>query len=111
MRRFKKEKSFKGSVFATFVDREIAQKFANDEGSSTYKDKPLVKMLQDEYWASKLKETKEKRQAEKQAKMAKKLQQIEEQEQEALKAKYEKGAVLEVRYSFIYYSFISVDLS
>jgi len=96
MRRFHKEKTFKGSVFATFADRETAEKFVKDEASSTYKEKPLVKMLQDDYWQSKVKVTKEKRQVEKQAKLAKKLEQIAEQEKLAMQAKYEKGAVLEV---------------
>ncbi|KAI6182213.1 hypothetical protein M3Y97_00356000 [Aphelenchoides bicaudatus] len=96
MRRFPKEKTFKGSVFATFVDRATAEKFVKDEASSTYNDRALTKLLQDEYWAAKLAETKEKRQAEKQAKLAKKLEQIAEQERVALQAKYEKGAVLEI---------------
>jgi RNA recognition motif-containing protein len=96
MRRLKQVKTFKGSVFATFVDRETAEKFVKDEASSTYDGKPLVKMLQDEYWQAKIKETKEKRQVEKQAKLAKKLEQIAEQEKAAVQAKYEKGAVLEV---------------
>lgn len=50
MRRFKKERQFKGSIFATFVDRETAEKFVKDEDSKTFKDKPLTKLLQDEYW-------------------------------------------------------------
>jgi lupus La protein len=96
MRRLKQVKTFKGSVFATFVDRETAEKFVKDETSSTYNEKPLVKMLQDDYWQAKMKETKEKRQAEKQAKLAKKLEQIAEQDKASVQAKFEKGAVLEV---------------
>jgi hypothetical protein len=89
MRRFHKEKTFKGSVFATFADRETAEKFVKDEASSTYKEKPLVKMLQDDYWQSKVKVTKEKRQVEKQAKLAKKLEQIAEQEKLAMQVSTE----------------------
>lgn len=50
MRRFPKEKTFKGSIFATFVDRDTAEAFVNDEASKTYKEKELTKLLQDEYW-------------------------------------------------------------
>jgi lupus La protein len=96
MRRLTKERTFKGSIFATFDTREIAEKFVKDESSMTYKDKPLTKMLQDEYWTAKVKASKEKRQAEKQAKLTKKLEQIAEQSKQKLIAKYVKGAVLEV---------------
>lgn len=74
MRRIKKTKTFKGSIFVTFVDRETAEKFTKDETSTTFNGKPLVVMMQNDYWQVKLKETKERKQAEKEAKLAKKAE-------------------------------------
>jgi hypothetical protein len=96
MRRFPKEKTFKGSIFATFVDRDTATKFVNDETSAIYKEKPLTRMLQDDYWQAKVKDTKEKRQAEKQAKLAKKLEQIAEQEKLAVQVRIIKSLLLKI---------------
>jgi hypothetical protein len=87
MRRSTPERIFNGSIFATFDTRELADKFVKDETSMTYKEKPLTKMLQEEYRAIKNKDKKDnKKQKEK-----KKLQHIVEPS-----TKYVKGAVLEI---------------
>ncbi|CAD5206469.1 unnamed protein product [Bursaphelenchus okinawaensis] len=96
MRRLKKEKTFKGSVFVTFVDRETAEKFAKDENSKTFKDIELIKLMQDDYWAQKTAETKQRRQAEKDLKKQKQAEQKSEKEKNALASSFVKGAVLEV---------------
>ncbi|CAD5209281.1 unnamed protein product [Bursaphelenchus xylophilus] len=96
MRRLKKEKTFKGSVFVTFSDRESAEKFSKDEASTTFKDIALTKLMQDDYWAKKSQETKQKRQAEKDLKKRKQAEQKAEEEKNALASCFVKGAVLEV---------------
>jgi hypothetical protein len=53
-------------------------------------------MLQDDYWQAKVKDTKEKRQAEKQAKLAKKLEQIAEQEKLAVQVRIIKSLLLKI---------------
>lgn len=74
MRRTKQGRVFKGSVFATFADREAAEKFAKNADVTEFKGSPLIKMMQDEYWIKKNKENKERRQAEKNIKNTKKQQ-------------------------------------
>lgn len=96
MRRMKKEKTFKGSIFVTFADKETAEKFANDEDSKKFKDDELVKLMQDTYWAQKSAETKEKRKAEKDLKKQKQAEQKAEQEKNTLATHFIKGSVLEV---------------
>lgn len=97
MRRIKKDdRTFKGSIFATFVDRDTADKFIKNEKSNIYQDKPLIKQFQDQYAEEKQKRSREQRIADKQAKQAKKLEQLVEQEKLSKQAKYEKGAILEI---------------
>lgn len=77
MRRTKPDKTFKGSVFITYKTREEAENvqkvllllrlkglifFKNEE---KFNDIELTKLMQDDYWAQKSRETKEKRAAEK----------------------------------------------
>jgi hypothetical protein len=50
MRRFHKEKTFKGSIFATFANSETAEKFVKDETSTTHNERNLVKKMQTDYW-------------------------------------------------------------
>lgn len=74
MRRTKPGRVFKGSIFATFADREAAEKFAKNADVTEFKGSTLIKMMQDEYWVRKNKENKERRQAEKNIKNNKKQQ-------------------------------------
>lgn len=95
MRRMKKEKSFKGSIFVTFADKESAEKFANDTETSKFNGNELVKLMQDAYWLKKTQETKEKRQYEKELKRQKQAEQKKEHEN-AIATNFVKGSVLEV---------------
>ncbi|KAI6201326.1 hypothetical protein M3Y96_00829800 [Aphelenchoides besseyi] len=96
MRRLHKERTFKGSVFVTFADVETAKKFVDDSNHTTFKDKPMTKLMQDDYWKKKSSENKVKKEERKSAKEAKKLEQIAEQERSVLAAHFVKGVVLEV---------------
>ncbi|MFH4981840.1 hypothetical protein AB6A40_008549 [Gnathostoma spinigerum] len=63
---------FKGSVFVTFKDRETSQAFvAND--TNEYDGERLIKLMQDDYWAKKQKEVRERRANERNARMLKKV--------------------------------------
>lgn len=95
MRRLKKERTFKGSVFVTFADVETAKKFADDPAPLTFKDQPLEKMMQDDYWKKKTALNKEKREAQKALKQQKKAAQQEE-EKNAVNTHFVKGAVLQI---------------
>uniref|UniRef100_A0AC34F105 Uncharacterized protein n=1 Tax=Panagrolaimus sp. ES5 TaxID=591445 RepID=A0AC34F105_9BILA len=61
MRKHRLYKSFKGSVFATFKDKETAENFVANEDAKKYKDIELIKMMQYDYWAKKSAEKKEKK--------------------------------------------------
>ncbi|VIO95623.1 La domain containing protein [Brugia malayi] len=72
MRREKSEKrAFKGSVFVTYKNQEIAEAFVNSD-TKQFNGNELLKMMQNDYWANKQKELKEKRLAARAAKQAKK---------------------------------------
>ncbi|EJW81447.1 La domain-containing protein [Wuchereria bancrofti] len=73
MRREKSEKrAFKGSVFVTYKNQEIAEAFVNSD-TKQFNGNELLKMMQNDYWANKQKELKEKRLAARAAKQAKKI--------------------------------------
>uniref|UniRef100_A0A915PRA1 Uncharacterized protein n=1 Tax=Setaria digitata TaxID=48799 RepID=A0A915PRA1_9BILA len=72
MRREKSEKrAFKGSVFVTYKNQETAEAFVNSNVKQ-FNGNDLLKMMQNDYWANKQKELKEKRLAARAAKQAKK---------------------------------------
>jgi lupus La protein len=96
MRRTKPGRVFKGSIFATFTDRETAEKFVKNEETKQFKGNDLTKLMQDEYWVRKTKETKERRLAEKSVKSTMKQQAVEEQKKSALGSHFIKGLVLNV---------------
>lgn len=56
MRRLKGDRTFKGSVFVTFADKEAAQKFVQNEETKEYKGQELLKMMQMDYWVKKMQE-------------------------------------------------------
>uniref|UniRef100_A0A914ZC05 Uncharacterized protein n=1 Tax=Panagrolaimus superbus TaxID=310955 RepID=A0A914ZC05_9BILA len=65
MRRLKESRAFKGSIFATFKDKEAAEKFVKSEDTLKYKDTEVTRMLQNDYWAKEVAENKERKAAEK----------------------------------------------
>uniref|UniRef100_A0AC34FY77 La protein n=1 Tax=Panagrolaimus sp. ES5 TaxID=591445 RepID=A0AC34FY77_9BILA len=65
MRKLKETKVFKGSIFATFKDKESAENFAKNEDTKKYKDIEVTRMMQNDYWAKEIAENKERKAAEK----------------------------------------------
>ncbi|KHJ87344.1 la domain protein [Oesophagostomum dentatum] len=94
MRRTKPERIFKGSVFITYKTREEAEKAQKDDAK--FGEIELKKMMQDDYWAMKNQESKEKRQAEKMAKQAKNAAEHAEKLQAKACAKFVKGLILSI---------------
>lgn len=94
MRRTKPDRIFKGSVFVTYKTREEAEKAQKDTGD--FGETKLVKMMQDDYWALKNRETKEKRAAEKAVKSGKNYCANEEKKHAKDQAVFVKGLILEV---------------
>ncbi|VDM65730.1 unnamed protein product [Strongylus vulgaris] len=94
MRRTKPDRIFKGSVFITYKTREEAEKAQKDDAK--FGEIELKKMMQDDYWAMKNQESKEKRQAEKLAKSAKNAAEHAEKLQAKACAKFVKGLILSV---------------
>ncbi|GMT28522.1 hypothetical protein PFISCL1PPCAC_19819, partial [Pristionchus fissidentatus] len=91
MRRVKTERTFKGSCFVTYKTREEAE--AAQKSDSKFDEVELSKMMQEDYWALKQKETKEAKAVAQAAKRAKA-----DEEHTAKKAPkpvhFEKGLVL-----------------
>jgi len=87
---------FKGSAFVTYGDKETAEKVVSNFEAKEYKDQPLIVMMQEDYWASKNKQRKEKKGAEKNIKQAKNAQISEEQKQSLAATHFVKGLVLKV---------------
>lgn len=50
MRRLKTTKVFKGSIFATFSDKDAAESFVKNEEAQKFKDVELIRMMQNDYW-------------------------------------------------------------
>uniref|UniRef100_A0A7E4VJ83 Lupus La protein n=1 Tax=Panagrellus redivivus TaxID=6233 RepID=A0A7E4VJ83_PANRE len=96
MRKTKVTKLFKGSIFATFDDVETAQKFVNSEDAKTWNEKELIRMMQNDYWAKEVAETKERRAAEKNLKQQKKLETIAQSEEAINAVNFVKGQVIKV---------------
>ncbi|VDM97920.1 unnamed protein product [Thelazia callipaeda] len=72
MRRERSEqRRFKGSVFVTYRHEKIAEDFVNND-TKQHEGNDLIKMMQNDYWANKQKEMKEKRLAARALKQAKK---------------------------------------
>uniref|UniRef100_A0A8R1TRD4 Uncharacterized protein n=1 Tax=Onchocerca volvulus TaxID=6282 RepID=A0A8R1TRD4_ONCVO len=97
MRREKSEKrAFKGSVFVTYKDQETAEAFVNSD-TKQFNGNDLLKMMQNDYWANKQKELKEKRLAARAAKQAKKkAAEIESKKKNLEIVHFVKGLVLSV---------------
>uniref|UniRef100_A0A0R3RK00 Lupus La protein n=1 Tax=Elaeophora elaphi TaxID=1147741 RepID=A0A0R3RK00_9BILA len=97
MRREKSEKrTFKGSVFVTYKDQEVAEAFVNSD-TKQFNGNNLLKMMQNDYWANKQKELKEKRFAVRAAKQAKKKASEAESRKKNLETvNFVKGLVLSV---------------
>ncbi|XP_033629108.1 lupus La protein homolog [Asterias rubens] len=89
------EKKFKGSVFATYADVEMAKKFMKEDGLK-YGENEVVKMFKEEYFLKKVEERKQKREEDKQ----KKLEEKDRKEKEAIEAtkadfgEYDKGCIV-----------------
>uniref|UniRef100_A0A0M3HTZ3 Lupus La protein n=2 Tax=Ascaris TaxID=6251 RepID=A0A0M3HTZ3_ASCLU len=89
------ERRFKGSVFVTFKTRDLSEQFVNNE-TKQYAGNDLIKMMQDEYWAMKQQQMKDRKMADRNAKLAKKAAQAEEQAAALTTAHFLKGMVLSV---------------
>ncbi|KAF1769400.1 hypothetical protein GCK72_001217 [Caenorhabditis remanei] len=95
MRRLKPgDRTFKGSVFITYKTREEAE--AAQKADAKFGETELTKMMQDEYWTLKNKETKEARAANKAAKSAKNTAEAVESEKAQNAVHFEKGLILAV---------------
>ena len=94
MRRIKDTKAFKGSIFATFNSVEEAKKVVDNEEAKTYKGKELERMMQPDYWAKEVAQTKEKREAKKALKEQKKVEAQLEEAQARGSATFIKGQIL-----------------
>ncbi|CAB3410871.1 unnamed protein product [Caenorhabditis bovis] len=95
MRRVKPgDRTFKGSIFATYKTREEAEVAQKSE--EKFNDIELVKMMQDDYWTLKNKETKEARAANKAAKAAKNASENAEKDKAKNVARFDKGLILSI---------------
>lgn len=65
MRRTRGTHIFKGSIFVTFTTKDEANAFLENKDVTKYKENDLTKCFQDDYWANKQKEIKEKKAAQK----------------------------------------------
>jgi lupus La protein len=96
MRRVKASKAFKGSIFATFKTKEDAENFVKNEDTQKYKDIELTRMMQNDYWAKKIAETKELKAAEKALKQQKKFESRKKEENAHSATHFLKGQVMHV---------------
>ncbi|CAI5437637.1 unnamed protein product [Caenorhabditis angaria] len=95
MRRLGKEdRIFKGSAFVTYKTREEAE--VAQKSDAKFGEIELVKMMQDDYWALKNKETKESRAAAKAAKGNKSATENAEKEKARNVARFDKGLILAI---------------
>uniref|UniRef100_A0AC34QPQ7 La protein n=1 Tax=Panagrolaimus sp. JU765 TaxID=591449 RepID=A0AC34QPQ7_9BILA len=90
MRRLKDTKAFKGSVFATFATTEEAQKVVESEDAKTFNEKEMTRMMQKDYWAKSIAESKEKKAAKKALIQQKKIEAIQEEQG----ARFVKGQIM-----------------
>ena len=96
MRRLKTSKAFKGSVFATFKDKETAENFVKNEDAKNFNGNELLRMMQNDYWAKEVAESKERKAAEKTLKQQKKEETIKKEEGARDAVHFIKGQVLRV---------------
>ncbi|PAV67695.1 hypothetical protein WR25_04214 [Diploscapter pachys] len=94
MRRIKADRIFKGSCFITYKTREEAENAAKSEDN--FAEGEMTKLMQDEYWVKKNRETKEKRAAEKLAKLAKKNEELAAKRAAKQMVHFTKGLILAV---------------
>nr|CAX70820.1 Enhancer of zeste homolog 1 (ENX-2) [Schistosoma japonicum] len=91
MRRFPRDKKFRGSIFAIFEKKEDSEKFLASQEAATFKEKAMIRSTQIDYWKRKEEENNAKvaSQAKKQA--------AREADQEAqLSSRMIRGALLEI---------------
>jgi lupus La protein len=96
MRRLKESKAFKGSIFATFKDKESAENFVKSEETQKFKDIDLIRMMQNDYWAKEIAENKERKAAEKALKNQKKNETRKNTDDAHSAVHFLKGQVLQV---------------
>ena len=96
MRKIKASKAFKGSIFATFKDKEAAENFVKSDDAKTYKDTELTRMMQNDYWVKKTADIKEIKAAEKALKQNKKVEALVTSENARSAVHFLKGSVLHV---------------
>ncbi|CAJ0920643.1 unnamed protein product, partial [Mesorhabditis belari] len=94
MRRTKPDRVFKGSVFITYKTREEAESAQKSEDKFGG-DTELFKLMQDDYWAQKNRETKEKRANEKAMKSSKNAKDSKDVKNAPV-VSFVKGLILEV---------------
>jgi len=97
MRRLKGEKTFKGSVFVTFADKESAQKFVQNDEAKKFKGQELYKLMQMDYWTKKNQENKQKREEAKALKQAKNKETQDESKKSVYAPIFVKGIILQVQ--------------
>uniref|UniRef100_A0A914P2H5 Uncharacterized protein n=1 Tax=Panagrolaimus davidi TaxID=227884 RepID=A0A914P2H5_9BILA len=95
-RKFKNSKAFKGSIFATFKDKESAENFVKSEGTQKFKDIDLIRMMQNDYWAKIKTENKERKAAKKASKNQKKNETRKNTDDAHSAVHFLKGQVLQV---------------
>ncbi|VDK46566.1 unnamed protein product [Anisakis simplex] len=96
MRRDKStERSFKGSAFITYKTREMCENFVNNDVKK-FEGSDLIKMMQDDYWAMKQQQMKNRKAADRNAKLAKKVAESDEKETSSVTAHFMKGMILSV---------------
>ncbi|CAH8599954.1 unnamed protein product [Schistosoma turkestanicum] len=91
MRRFPRDKKFRGSIFAIFEKKEDSEKFLASPEAATFKDHVMIRSTQIDYWKRKEEENKTKL-----ASQAKKKAAIEANQEAQLNSRMIRGALLEI---------------
>ncbi|CAH8666149.1 unnamed protein product [Heterobilharzia americana] len=91
MRRFPRDRKFKGSIFAIFEKKEDVDRFLSSPEAATFKEKKMIRLTQADYWKHK--------QEEKDAKLvsqAKRQAAVEASQEAQLNSRMIVGALLEI---------------
>uniref|UniRef100_A0A094ZVS5 [histone H3]-lysine(27) N-trimethyltransferase n=1 Tax=Schistosoma haematobium TaxID=6185 RepID=A0A094ZVS5_SCHHA len=91
MRRFPRDKKFRGSIFAIFEKKEDSEKFLASPEAATFKEKAMVRSTQIDYWKRKEEENKAKV-----ASQAKKKAALEANQEAQVNSRMIRGALLEI---------------
>ncbi|KAK4475507.1 hypothetical protein MN116_002555 [Schistosoma mekongi] len=91
MRRFPRDKKFRGSIFAIFEKKEDSEKFLASQEAAIFKEKAMVRSTQVDYWKRKEEERKAKL-----ASQAKKQATLEADQEAQLNSRMIHGALLEI---------------